>query len=175
MNYYTKFINFLKRNGIDNDVIFKYIHERTKIIDYSIEELRQIRGVYSKYNKQEYLEDFVLYIDVTNDETILLSIRPYIKAICTYYNLGRAYEPDLDIESETLAIYFEKLYLKEYPNKKSKEYLENIYRNITNEQDNSKYKIALITEEMLEKTNTNITCFEELHEKAKSLRIIKSK
>lgn len=175
MNYYTKFIDFLKRNGIDNEAMFKYIHERTKVIDYSIEEQREIRGVYPKYDKNYRMEDITLYIDISNDETILLSIRPYIKAICAYYNLGRPYNPDYDIEAETLAIYFEKLYLKEYPNEKSKKYLDNIYKSIMEEKDNSKHKIALTTEEELEKTNSNITIFEELHKKAKLLRKVKSK
>lgn len=168
MNDYTKFINFLKRNGIDNKAMFKYIHERTVLIDYSIEEQREIRGVYHRYNKRKELEDFTLYIDTRNEETILLSIRPYIKAIYAYYYLGTEYKSS--IEEETFAIYFEKLYLKENPNQKSEEYLNTIYSNIKKENNDSKYKIALNTEEKLTEAYQDQNAkFPELKKHAKRL------
>lgn len=168
MNYYTKLINFLKQNGIDNTTLFQYIHERTVLIDYTIEEQREIRGTYLRYNKRKEVIDFTLYIDTRNDESILLSIRPYIKAIYAYYSLGTKYKPDIEVE--TLAIHFEKLYLKENPNQKSQEYLNTIYSNIRKENNNSKYKIALNTEEKLEHIYQDQTPkFPELKKQAKKL------
>ena len=168
MNYYIKLINFLKRNGINNETMFNYLYDKTKIIDYTTEEQREIRGVYPKYDKQKKLNDITLYIDVNNDESILLSIRPYC-------NLGTLYNPDKDIEAETLAIYFEKLYIKENPELIYKTYLDNIYSSIMEENDNSIHKIALITEQRLENTNYNTSCFEELYEKAKALRLTRKR
>lgn len=175
MNYYTKLIEFFKRNGIDNEEIFKYIDDNTTFIDYRIAEQMEIKGVYPKYNKQKKLIGFDLYIVPHNNETILLNIRPYIKAICAYYALGTEYNPNLDVEAEILAIHYEKLYLKENPNSNSQKYLDTIYSSIRKEEDNSKHKIALQTQEVLEKTYYNIASFEVLHEKAITLRKVISK
>ena len=175
MNYYAKLIDFFKKHGIDNDKMFRFIRKRTKEIDYSIEEQREIRGAFPIYNKQKEIIDFVLYIDTKSEKTILLNIRPFIKAICLYIELKTEYNLEKDIESEILAIYYEKQYLKENPNKQSEDYLNNIYANIKNEDDNSKHKIALSTEEELEKISSDKMKFNELHEKAKSLRKTKSK
>ena len=175
MNYYTKLIDFFKRNGINDDRMFKYISNNITIIDYTIEEQREIRGLYPKYNKEQKLIGFILYIDTRNDETILLNIRPYIKAICAYYALGTNYKPSYDIEAETLAIHFEKLYLKENPDKNLQRYLHNIYTNIRKEPSDSKYQIALQTQEKIEQTCSNTLSFNTLKEKAKELRLIKNK
>ena len=56
MNYYIKLINFFKRNGINNEEMFNYLYDRTILIDYSIEEQREIRGAYPIYDKQKRLK-----------------------------------------------------------------------------------------------------------------------
>lgn len=168
MNYYLKLINFFRSHGINDNEMFNYIHKKIEFIDHSNNEIKDLRGIYHIYDKSKKLTEFELYLpNLMDEETVLLSIRPYIQAIYAYNNLGKKYIPNY--ESEMMAIHFEKTYLKENPNKELESYLNQIYLSIKQEQENTKYKIALEMQEQLEpkitEKNNNIKQIQTLAKK----------
>ena len=56
---------------------------------------------------------------------------PYIQALYAYKNLGKKYK--VTSEVEILAMYYERLFIKENPHQESEEYLNNIYKSIKKE------------------------------------------
>lgn len=176
MDYYLKLINFFKSHGINNDKMFNYIHKKIEFIDNNNKDIKDLRGIYLIYDKEKKLTQFELYLpDLKDEETILLSIRPYVQAIYAYNNLGKKYIANY--ESEMMAIHFEKTYLRENPNPKLEDYLNQIYSSIRKEQDDSKYKMALDIQEQLETKITNKNNkFKKIQSMAKKLTLkIKSK
>lgn len=168
-NYYTEFINFFKRHGLYNKEIFKYIETNTEKFDYYNEDMMNIRGIYYNYDKQNNLVDFKLYLPFINNEiTAFINIRPYIKAIYAYPKLGKKYKENA--ASEMIVLYFERLYLKENPSKEIETYLNNIYKSINEEKEQSKYKIALNAQSELEEfSQISNPSFQNLQKKAKKL------
>ena len=168
-NYYTNFINFFKKHGLYNEEIFNYIARNTTSFDYYDEELMNIRGIYYKYNELKELTSFKLYLPYIDSEiTAFMNIRPYIQAIYAYTKLGKKHKANA--ECETIALYFEKLYLQENPNQQLEEYLNNIHTSIKEQKTEKKYKIALNAESDLKKyIEENNPSFNELQRKAKRL------
>lgn len=168
-NYYTKFVNFFKKHGLYNEEIFKYINKNTERFNYYSEEITNIRGLYHYYNKYNELISFKLYLPHIEDNiTAIINIRPYIQAIYAYPNLGKKHSSNIDVE--IIAIYFEKLYLKENPDPELENYLNNIYTSIKKENNNNEYQIALNAQEKLknyqQRKKTNL---KKLQRKAKKL------
>lgn len=166
INKYTEFINFFKKHGLYEKEMFDYFERKKELIGYHNKELENSRGLYCIYDNKKRLISLKLLIKHVDDsKTALMNIRPYIQAIHAYKNLGKKYIPN--IESEILAIYYERLFIKENPDEELEKYLNHIYKSI--EKSNTEYKIALLAQKELDEKVTEETSFKKLSTTAKKL------
>ena len=153
--YYNKFIEFLKKHNIYDEIILEYWKNNRILYDYRDEDNRWITGCYYEYKKNR-LNKITLGVPYINDKkTLLINIHEYIHLYLLYHKLGKKYKIGKD--KEVLPFLYERIFIKEDNTKELRDYYKILNQTIISEQE-EEYLIALSLSEKLlnEYSNDNI-------------------
>ncbi len=147
--FYLRYIRFLKEHSLYKEEVFQYIYNQALLFDYYLEEEgRNFIGCFCIYNKK-YLSKINIFVPyIVDSKTVLVNIHEYVHAFLLYSKLGTKYK--VSIDQEVLPIFFEKVYMLEYPSLELTEYKK--YLNQLIKENDLEYHIALeLQDELLKK------------------------
>ena len=109
MNYYNKFLDFLRKNNLYNQKSFAFISYHTTNIDYNEETKDQIGYTYTKNNEDKIIDFKICVPTIEDEKTLIINIRNYIYALFLYEMLGK--KEKIGEVQEAIALFYERLYI----------------------------------------------------------------
>jgi len=137
MNYYNKFIFFLKRHNIYDKNKYEYLLSNTTFIDTD-DEVEYIGCYYTK-NEYNYITGINLVIpNLDDDVCVMIAIHEYIHGYIMYDKLNKQYS--MKASEEVLPMFYEYLYYLENQSDELEKYRISTIDNIEKE---NKFKYVL--------------------------------
>lgn len=129
MVYNNKLIDFFKRHNLYDDDMFNYFQDNSIMVDYRLEETRDMIGTYYIFGKNNKLKSFYLAIPYLDDDiTMLISIHEIVHAIMAYDRLNKSLV--IDSSCEILPMLYEKIFVLESKSQKASDFLNYLDSNI---------------------------------------------
>ena len=109
-----KYINFLKKYDLYREDIFEYMKDKTKYIDYRLDESKRFYGVFTNIENGIIKDIRVMVPYLVDDTSISIRIHEYIHVLKIYDYLNKEYV-FTDYE-DLLPVFYELVYAKENNN-----------------------------------------------------------
>ena len=109
-----KYINFLKKYDLYREDIFEYMKDKTKYIDYRLDESKRFYGVFTNIENGIIKDIRVMVPYLVDDTSISIRIHEYIHVLKLYDYLNKEYV-FTDYE-DLLPVFYELVYAKENNN-----------------------------------------------------------
>ena len=109
-----KYINFLKKYDLYREDIFEYMKDKTKYIDYRLDESKRFYGVFTNIENGIIKDIRVMVPYIVDDTSISIRIHEYIHVLKIYDYLNKEYV-FTDYE-DLLPVFYELVYAKENNN-----------------------------------------------------------
>ena len=109
-----KYINFLKKYDLYREDIFEYMKDRTKCVDYRLDESKRFYGVFTNIENGIIKDIRVMVPYIVDDTSISIRIHEYIHILKLYDYLNKEYV-FTDYE-DLLPVFYELVYAKENNN-----------------------------------------------------------
>ena len=109
-----KYINFLKKYDLYREDIFEYMKDKTKYIDYRLDESKRFYGVFTNIENGIIKDIRVMVPYIVDDTSISIRIHEYIHILKLYDYLNKEYV-FTDYE-DLLPVFYELVYAKENNN-----------------------------------------------------------
>ena len=109
-----KYINFLKKYDLYREDIFEYMKDKTKYIDYRLDESKRFYGVFTNIENGIIKDIRVMVPYIVDDTSISIRIHEYIHVLKLYDYLNKEYV-FTDYE-DLLPVFYELVYAKENNN-----------------------------------------------------------
>ena len=154
MTLNSKLIDFFKKHNMYDEKVFKYLSDRSTMIDYADPDQRCFVGCFYILDKNNKLTGLKLNLPyVNNDETMLICIHELTHGYENYFKIGKKFKKDITIEA--LPLFYEKVYILENHSEGLQKYSEYLDK-IIMEESEKQYQFGLkIREELLKQYHNN--------------------
>ena len=144
---YTNLITFFKKHNLYDEEIFKQIYQNAIMFDYRDDDMQKEIGCYT-INVCKKLKHIIIVVPYIEDEkTLLINIHEYTHALLAYKKIGKEYTCNDNLESEIIALLYEKIYLIENPSPELENYINYLNQKILQSNDiNSKISLQALDE-----------------------------
>lgn len=112
--YYSKFINFLKKYNIYDEATFNYFWDHSVYADYRDTNFKGMFGCCKLiFNCDDNISEFVPYIPfLVDDKTVVINIYTYVHSLILMPQIGKKYAKN-EYYEYLLPLFYETLYVKE--------------------------------------------------------------
>lgn len=141
---YRNFINFFVKYNLYDEEMFNYIRSNSEIFNYLDKDMRMFIGSFALIVDSK-LDEIKLFVPMIKDEeTLLINVNEYVKAILMYKYLGKDNFDKYYNRTTSIAIglLYQKLYLYDNPSKEGMVYMRKLEESFLNGNDDD-YKNAL--------------------------------
>ena len=165
MKYSDDLINFFKRHGMYDEIMFDYLQCKSIMIDFRDPDQKILVGSARAIDRDNRLRDIILVMPFIYDkETMLVSINTLVHGIEAFPYLGKHFPKDYP--TEALPLLYEKIYLEEQADNSLRSFAKRL-DDMIRESDDKKYKIGLlIRDELFKEYDFNM---KKMQNKAKKL------
>lgn len=170
IEFYSKFVNFLKKHELYDEKVFQYIWEKALMLDYRDEDYSFLLGSCGIVidRKRNLLDIQPCLPFLMDDKAVAMAIYAYINSLMLIPKVGRKYKENM-VNNYVLPMFYEILYILENPTKQLLTYEQNM-RNDLLKYGSHNYKTILnCVDQLVESYKIDNSSNKQIVRKAKRL------